>query len=199
MQRAEKAQARRKKRTELLVETSNANAPLPKDRRYPVIYADPPWQYDHMISVSREIENQYQTMTIEAICALDVAALTTPDAMLFLWVPPSFLHKGIRVIEAWGFSYLTSMVWDKMKMGMGYYACQRHEHLLLACRGKAIVPSPSALSPSVIAVKRGKHSEKPAEFYALIERMYPTLPKIELFARSRRNGWGRWGNQLEAA
>ena len=197
--RSERAGARRAARTEKLVQISNANAPLPKDRKYPVIYADPPWQYDHLVSVSREIENQYPTMSIEDICAMPVGDLTTPDAMLFLWAPPSFLHKGIRVIEAWGFAYLTSMVWDKQKIGMGYYARQQHEHVLLAYRGTAIVPDPYALSTSIVSAPRGEHSEKPAAFYEIIERMYPELPKVELFARSKRDGWATWGNQSEAA
>jgi 16S rRNA G966 N2-methylase RsmD len=79
--RAAKAKKRRKKRDEELINLSNANAPLAADRLYPIIYADPPWQYDHMISVSREIENQYPTMDIDAICALDVAALAAPDTI----------------------------------------------------------------------------------------------------------------------
>ena len=194
--RATRANNRRAERTERLIELSNANAPLVSDRRYPIIYADPPWEYDHLISVSREIENQYPTMDIDAICALPVNDTATEDAMLFLWVPPSFLHKGIRVIEAWGFNYLTSMVWDKMVMGMGYYARQQHEHLLLASRGTAIVPDPSSLSSSVVSAKRTEHSAKPAKFYDIIENMYPALPKIELFARNERPGWSTFGNQV---
>jgi len=197
--RSKRAKKRRAARNAKLIEISNADAPLPEDRRYPVLYADPPWQYDHMISDSRAIENHYPTMSIEAICALQVAQLATDDAMLFLWVPPSFLHKGIRVIEAWGFSYLTSMVWDKQTIGMGYYVRQQHEHVLLAHKGTAIVPDPSTLSPSIVSTPRGKHSEKPAVFHEIIERMYPSLPKIELFARDVREGWAAWGNQAQAA
>ena len=169
------------------------------DKRYSILYADPPWQYDHPISSTRRVENQYPTMDIDAICLLPVGTLAADRAMLFLWVPPSFLHKGLRVIEAWGFEFLTSMVWDKQRDGMGYYARQRNEHLLVAHFGDPIVPAPSNLSSSIIAAPRGKHSEKPVEFRAAIERMYPRLPKIELFARASNKGWATWGNEVNAA
>jgi N6-adenosine-specific RNA methylase IME4 len=138
-------------------------------------------------------------MDIEAICALPVASITAERSMLFLWVPPSFLHKGLRVVGAWGFEFLTSMVWDKERDGMGYYARQRHEHLLLAHHGDPLVPAPSTLSSSIIAAPRKKHSEKPVEFRQAIQRMYPGLPKIELFRREACAGWAGWGNQILAA
>jgi len=178
---------------------SEQHALFPEER-YPVIYADPPWQYDHALSTTRQIENQYPTMDIDAICSLPVESISADRAMLFLWVPPSFLHKGLKVIEAWGFSFLTSMVWDKERDGMGYYVRQRHENLLFACRGEGIVPAPSTLSSSIVSAPRGEHSVKPEKFAELIERMYPGLPKIELFRRGKpRDGWAAWGNQALAA
>jgi N6-adenosine-specific RNA methylase IME4 len=159
------------------------------------VYADPPWRYDHPYSAGREIENHYPTMTHEDICALPVAEICTPDAMLFLWVPSPLLRKGMSVLEAWGFEYLTCAVWDKQKIGMGIYLRQQHEQVLLASRGTPIVPAPSQLSSSVISVPRGAHSAKPEVFYEIIERMYPMLPKIELFSRGRRAGWDAWGNE----
>lgn len=194
--RSERAKERRAERTERLIELSKIEAPLPQ-KRFPIIYADPPWQYDHLISVSREIEEQYPTMSIEEICSMGIQDITTPDAMLFLWVPPSFLPKGLLVISSWGFSYLTSMVWDKQKIGLGYYARQQHEHILIAGKGTPIVPDPSTLSPSIISAKRTEHSKKPVQMYEVIERMYPKLPKIELFSRKPRDGWEAWGNEAE--
>jgi N6-adenosine-specific RNA methylase IME4 len=198
--RAERAAERRGERMQKLKAISANDTEIEAGLgRYPIIYADPPWQYDHLISVSREIEEQYPTLPIDQICALPVSTIATDDAMLFLWVPPSFLHKGVRVIEAWGFTYLTQMVWNKEVIGMGYYARQQHENVLIAARGKAIVPAPSSLSPSVISARRGTHSVKPEQFYRVIEGMYPGLPKIELFARAPRAGWAAWGNQAGAA
>jgi N6-adenosine-specific RNA methylase IME4 len=196
--RTRKATERRKQRDARLVEISRGNSPLSADRRYPIIYADPPWQYDRPFSVSREIENHYPTLSIEEICELPVASLATPDAMLFLWAPSPLLLKGMRVIEQWGFEYLTCAVWVKDKIGMGTYFRQQHELLLLAKRGTTITPDPSKLSSSVLSAPRRSHSEKPAEGYELIERMYPELPKIELFARGGRAGRDVWGNQAAA-
>lgn len=196
--RTERADEKRAARTELLVNLSNRNAPLP-DRRYPIIYADPPWQYDFSPSNDRAIENHYPTMPIEDILALDVASIATPDAMLFLWAPPSFIKKGLAVLEAWGFELATSLVWVKDRIGTGIYVRQRHEYLLLGKRGQPITPRPGSQPDSVIEAPRQEHSAKPPEAYALIERMYPNLPKIELFARAPRDGFDAWGNQAEAA
>lgn len=197
--RADRADKKRAARTEMLIELSNKNAPLPADRKYPIIYADPPWQYDFSPSNDRSVENHYPTMPIEDICAMDVASLATPDAMLFLWAPPSFIKKGIMVLEAWGFELATSMVWVKDKIGTGIYVRQRHEYLLLGKRGQPITPRPGSQPDSVIEAPRGEHSSKPKEVYALIERMYPGLPKIELFCREPFEGFDAWGNQAEAA
>lgn len=119
--------------------------------------------------------------------------------MLFLWVPPSFIKKGIAVLEAWGFELASSMVWDKEKIGTGIYFRQQHEYLLLGKRGNPITPTPGTQPRSVWREPRGEHSAKPDGFYGLIETMYPGLPKIELFSRSPRDGWAAWGNQAHAA
>jgi len=91
------------------------------------------------------------------------------------------------------------MCWVKDKIGMGYYARNRHELLLIAKRGNMPVPQPSDRPDSVVSAPRQAHSAKPDEFYAIIERMYPGVPKIELFSRGKRDGWAVWGNQLENA
>jgi N6-adenosine-specific RNA methylase IME4 len=101
--------------------------------------------------------------------------------------------------EAAGFRTWKPIVWDKVKIGMGYHARNQHELLLVAKRGEIPPPPIEARASSVIHAARGEHSEKPVEFYELIERMYPTLPRIELFARAARDGWGSWGNQAPGA
>jgi N6-adenosine-specific RNA methylase IME4 len=166
--------------------------------RHPIIYADPPWRYEHAESRTREIENQYPTMELEAICALPVHEVTTDDAVLFLWATSPKLAEAMHVIEAWGFTYRTCMVWDKERIGMGYYARQQHELLLIATKGQPPAPAPEARPPSVIRAPRGEHSAKPERFYEIIEGMYGPLPKLELFCRSPRSGWKVWGNQSAA-
>lgn len=170
--------------------------PLPRGK-YRLIYADPPWRYEHIETESRAIENQYPTMSLDDICALPVPA--ADDAVLFLWATSPKLAESIKVIEAWGFDYRTCAVWDKEKIGMGYYFRQQHELLLVAARGSLPVPEPSDRVSSVIRVKRGGiHSRKPVQVIELLESMYPKFTKtdrIELFTREPRVGWAAWGNE----
>jgi N6-adenosine-specific RNA methylase IME4 len=188
---------RREGRIAKLVETSKNETPLTGELgRFPILYVDPPWRYEHIETESRAIENQYPTMALEEICALSVGKrLATDDAVLFLWATSPKLAEAMHVLDAWAFTYRTCMVWVKDKIGMGYYARQKHELLLIATRGEPPTPMPSDRPSSVVESPRGKHSEKPAIFYELIERMYPELARVELFARRARDGWARWGNE----
>ena len=90
------------------------------------------------------------------------------------------------------------MVWVKDRIGMGYYARQRHELLLIGRRGDLPVPEPADRPDSVVEAPLGRHSEKPTEVADLIRRMYPHLPRVELFARTSRDGWDAWGNEAAA-
>lgn len=161
-----------------------------------LVYADPPWRYEHVETESRAIENQYPTMSLDEICAFEVPA--ADDCVLFLWATSPKLAEAIQVIDAWKFDYRTCAVWDKEMIGMGYYFRQQHELLLVAGRGASPVPEPSDRVSSVIRVRRGVHSRKPTEVIAILESMYPSFTKpdrIELFAREPRVGWTTWGNE----
>jgi N6-adenosine-specific RNA methylase IME4 len=85
----------------------------------------------------------------------------------------------------------------KDKIGMGYYARQRHELLLVATKGAPGVPMPEDRYDSVIEAPRGQHSEKPHIVYDMLEAMYPTFRKLELFARNSRDTWHSWGNEVD--
>src|SRR5205085_7232899 len=125
-----------------------------------------------------------------------VAEITTPDAVLFLWSTCPKLDEAMQVIRGWGFRYRTMAVWAKDQIGMGYYFRQQTECLLLAVKGEPPVPLPENRPPSLFYAPRTDHSQKPEQAYDTIERMYPELRKIELFARGRpRAGWSVWGNQ----
>jgi len=197
--RTKKAGERRAGRIEKIVEISKGNAPLGQiAERYPVIYADPPWRYEHIETESRAIENQYPTMALDEIKALDLDAIALDDCVLFMWATSPKLGEAFDVLKAWGFDYRTCAVWDKQKIGMGYYFRQQHELLLVAVRGQPMTPAPADRPSSVLSFPRGEHSAKPVEVYELIEAMYPELPKLEMFCRSPRKGWGAWGNQAAA-
>jgi N6-adenosine-specific RNA methylase IME4 len=137
-------------------------------------------------------------MSLEDICALPVLNLASPDAVLFMWTTAPHLRESFDVLVAWGFEYKTCVVWVKDKIGLGYFVRNQHELLLVATRGDMPSPSPANRPPSVIIAPRREHSRKPDEAYDFIERMYPELPKIELFARNARDGWRVWGNQVPA-
>jgi N6-adenosine-specific RNA methylase IME4 len=167
--------------------------------KFAIILADPPWRYEHppMGGTGRSIENHYPTMPLEEICALPIAEIANDDALLFLWATAPKLYECMKVIDAWEFTYRTSMVWVKDKIGMGYYARNQHELLLVCRRGELPPPLESARPASVVEAPRDKHSEKPRIFYDVIDAMYPGLRKIELFNRGglNRKNWRAWGNQ----
>lgn len=175
-----------------------AVAELPPGK-HDVLYADPPWRYEFSSDPADEIENHYPTMDLDEICALPVADVAADDSVLFLWTTSPKLIEAATVLEAWGFTYRTSMVWDKEHIGMGYYARQQHEYLLIGTRGTPGTPAQSNRPPSVVRMRKGKHSAKPALFYDLIESMYPDRTYLELFARAEREGWKAWGFEATAA
>jgi N6-adenosine-specific RNA methylase IME4 len=117
---------------------------------------------------------------------------------LFLWSIIGQRDDAHAVIDAWGFTRKDEIVWHKLATpGRGAYTRHVHETLLIAIRGSWPPPSAKRRHPSVITVERGRHSEKPDVFYEVIEHMYPGAHRrLELFARSRREGWTSWGNQL---
>ena len=165
--------------------------------RFPLIYADPPWRYDFCPDDEDAVENRYPTMALADICALPVSKAALEDCVLLLWATSPKLEDGFQVIKAWGFTYRTCAVWNKEWTGQGYFFRQQHELLLIATRGNVPVPEPQNRPPSIFAERRTAHSRKPEIAYQLIERMYPELPKLELFARQQRAGWAVWGNQAK--
>jgi N6-adenosine-specific RNA methylase IME4 len=164
---------------------------------YGVILADPPWRfepYSRETGLDRSPENHYPTMATTDIQALVVPA--APNCVLFLWATVPMLVSALHVMNAWGFAYRSNMVWTKPRFGTGYWFRNQHELLLLGVRGKVPAPSPGDREASVLAAPLGAHSEKPEEVAAMIERFFPNLPKLEMFARRRRAGWDSWGNEV---
>lgn len=169
------------------------------DNKYRVIYADPPWFYGNMQHSKEEqettIDSHYPMMKLEEICAMSIKDITENSAVLFLWTTSPKLFEAKEVIEAWGFEYKASMVWDKVKHNVGYYVSVRHEFLLIATKGSCL-PEVKKLYDSVYMEERTEHSKKPKYFIDLIDELYPNGKRIELFCRNPKKGWDVYGNQL---
>ncbi len=176
--------------------TALGSNPLPKEQ-YRVIYADPPWKYaDELIEGYGAAEHHYPTMTAEELSALKVSELAATDAVLFLWATVPMLPDSLKVIAAWGFTYKTLFVWDKVKHNYGHYNSVRAELLLICTRGSCL-PDSDKLPDSVVTIERSeKHSEKPEEFRELIDSLYTSGSRVELFARKKVTGWDAWGNEI---
>jgi N6-adenosine-specific RNA methylase IME4 len=159
--------------------------------KFHVIYADAPWSYgehgNQPGSQSRE-RDHYPVMELSEICALPVKDWAEENAVLFLWTPSPMLKKAFEVIDAWGFEYKASFVWDKVDHNMGHYNSVRHEFLLVCTKGQC-QPDVRKLFDSVVTEPRTQHSRKPAKFYDIIETLYPNGRRLELFCR----GSGREG------
>jgi N6-adenosine-specific RNA methylase IME4 len=185
------------RRIERLEEIGDAAELGALGKSWPIILADPPWRYENppIGASNRSVENHYPTMSLEEIATLRIDEIAANDAVLYLWATAPKLRECMEVIKAWGFVYRTNLVWIKDKIGMGFHARNQHELLLIAKRGSIPPPAEDDRVSSVVYADRLEHSVKPAIFYELIERFYPTLPKIELFARGAREGWASWGNQ----
>jgi N6-adenosine-specific RNA methylase IME4 len=169
--------------------------PFP-DKKYSIIYADPPWSYDND-PPSRSVTNHYGVMTLDDICALPVKEISEKNAMLFLWTTITHLRECFNVIDSWGFEYKSNIVWDKQIAGTGYWTRSQHEFLMICKKGNIKCPLPENISPSLYSEKRKEHSKKPRYFRSMIERQYPNLTnRIELFSRDKIEGWDCWGNEV---
>ena len=171
---------------------------------YSIIYADPPWQYQRN-KVQGAAENHYPTMGIDELCALPVADLAAPDSALFLWATFPQLPEALRLIEAWGFTYKSvAFVWlkknrkaDSWFYGLGFWTRGNAEVCLLGVspgfRAKDQIRSHRV--HQVIEAPFEGHSKKPAETRRRIVELLGDVPRLEMFARDRAQGWDAWGNE----
>lgn len=178
-----------------------------RGRKFGTILADPPWQFQNRtgkVAPEHRRLNRYGTMALEEICALPVADIAADPAHLYLWVPNALLPDGLKVMEAWGFTYKSNLVWRKIRKdggsdgrGVGFYFRNVTELLLFGVRGKnARTLSPGRSQVNYLESRKREHSRKPDEQYQIIESCSPG-PRLELFSRGVRKGWTVWGNQAD--
>jgi N6-adenosine-specific RNA methylase IME4 len=174
------------------------------DKKYQIIYADPPWNFKvwskNTGKGGRCPDKHYPTMSLDEIKNLPVPS--DNNCALFIWVTYPMLQEGFETIKAWGFSYRTvAFTWAKLNpkglgfsIGLGYWTRANPEICLLATRGtiKRIDKS----IPNLLVSPRREHSRKPDEIRDRIVKLVGDLPRIELFARQKTEGWDVWGNEV---
>lgn len=176
-------------------------------KQFYTILADPPWQFQNRtgkVAPEHKRLNRYGTMNLKQIMELPVSDLTEETAHLYLWVPNALLPEGLKVMEAWGFSYKSNIVWHKIRKdggsdgrGVGFYFRNVTELVLFGVKGKnARTQQPGRTQVNYLATRKREHSRKPDEFYDIVESCSPG-PYLELFARGPRPGWSSWGDQAE--
>lgn len=176
-----------------------------KGRRFVTILADPPWRFTNRtgkMAPEHKRLSRYETMTVEEICSLPVSEVAGERAHLYLWVPNALLPWGLQVMDAWGFTYKSNIIWHKVRKdggsdgrGVGFYFRNVTEMILFGVRGKNIrTLAPGRRQVNLLATRKQEHSRKPDEQYAIIESCSEG-PYLELFARGRREGWASWGAQ----
>ena len=180
-------------------------------KKYQVIYADPPWSFS-----SRELQTysgkrftsmdkHYKTQEIGWIASLLVKDIVAEDAALFLWSTDAHIPEALDVINRWGFSYITvAFVWSKLTnqgkeaWTLGAWTLKNCELCLLGTRGRMLKLKKENNVRQLIRAERTKHSKKPQEVRENIDRLFGDIPRVELFAREKHEGWDVWGNEVES-
>ena len=173
---------------------------------FSTVLADPPWRFSNRtgkVAPEHKRLDRYDTMSLEDIMNLPVRGVTAKNAHLYLWVPNALLKEGLQVLEAWGFRYVSNIVWAKRRKdggpdgrGVGFYFRNVTEILLFGVKGSLRTLPPGRSQVNMIESRKREHSRKPDEQYPLIEGCSPG-PYLEMFARNARAGWAVWGNEAD--
>jgi len=184
--------------------------PLP-NKKYDIIYADPPWDYNgklqfdktsttkENLDLSRKIfissaAFKYPTLKLIELCKLPLSNIIKDDCLLFMWATNPQLENAIKLGNAWGFEFKTvAFIWNKMNHNPGQYTLSNCELCLVFKHGKIPTPRGARNIQQLISIPRQAHSAKPIEVLNNISSMFPTQKKIELFARQKNKGWDSWG------
>lgn len=174
--------------------------PFP-NKKYQIIYADPPWSYNDKMSGHGGAVDEYQTQSKNWICDLPVKDISEKDSVLFLWAVSPLLQEALEVVKAWGFKYITvAFVWSKhtknkkKASNLGRWTMGNVEVCLLGRKGK-----PQRICKNIkqlVEAERTRHSAKPDEVRKRIVKLMGDISRIELFARQKTDGWDVWGNEV---
>lgn len=181
------------------------------NKKYDIIYADPPWDYNGKLQFDRSSKSvekinlsrnifissatfKYPTLKTSELMRIPIQQIAKDDCLLFMWTSNPHLAQAIELGEAWGFEYRTvAFVWDKMSHNPGKYTLSNCELCLVFKRGRIPSPRGARNIQQLVRSPRKEHSEKPIEVMQAIEKMFPTQERIEIFARRKTEGWSTWG------
>lgn len=177
------------------------------DQRFGTVLADPPWQFQNKtgkVAPEHKRLARYTTLATPEIMSLPISSIAAETAHLYLWVPNALLPEGLSVMQEWGFTYKSNIVWHKIRKdggsdgrGVGFYFRNVTELILFGVRGKnARTREAGRRQVNLIAAQKREHSRKPDELYKIIEECSHG-PYLEVFARGVRQGWNQWGNQAD--
>lgn len=186
------------------------------DKKYNIIYADPPWSYNDKLGDKKNYgsaTSSYKTMSTKEIISMPIPGISAKDCVLFIWAVSPLLPEAIEVIKAWGFTYKTvAFNWVKVSANgeflsnMGRWTMGNCELCLLATKGSLKRKRKDIKQLQILV--RSSHSKKPDKIRKLITELMGDIPRIELFARgdktkdlfnfNRFDGWDTWGNQVES-
>jgi len=171
---------------------------------FSTVLADPPWRFKNRtgkVAPEHRRLSRYDTMTVPQICALPVSELLAETAHLYLWAPNALIAEGLQVMEAWGFTYKTNLVWAKRRRdggpdgrGVGFYFRNTTELILFGVKGSMRTLAPGRRQANIIETRKREHSRKPDELYDVVEACSPG-PYLEMFARHARRGWSVFGDE----
>jgi N6-adenosine-specific RNA methylase IME4 len=179
------------------------------NKKYNIIYADPPWSFS-----SKELQKyggvrftsmdkHYPTQSKDWIKNLSVKDISEDDSALFMWTTDAHIKEAIETIESWGFKYVTvAFVWEKLTStgktvaNLGAWTMKNYELCLFGTKGGMLKHKQVNNICQKVAAERTKHSKKPDEVRKRIEDLFGDLPRIELFARQKTDGWDVWGNEV---
>lgn len=170
-------------------------------KKYKTIVIDPPWNLTSMSEVAWKMDSplldKYPTMSLKQLIKLPINSLSDVDASLFLWCTHTTLPNALELMKSWGFKYHCLITWDK---GGGFSLWgfhRRTEFLIYGYKGHINLKQKGKYIPTLVTEKKTKHSKKPLAIYELLESN-AAAPYLELFARSKREGWDVWGNEVES-
>ena len=195
IKKEEKKIERDKKIEEVKAKIEEENLVI-EDKKYHVIAIDPPWAYEEkggFSSLEYDAESNrgavdYPTMTVEQIKKIELPE--AEDCVLFLWTTHAFLRDSFEILEQWGYKYKATLVWDKVKMGIGRTVRMQVEFCLIGIKGNPIINGSS--ERDIITESRREHSRKPEAFYEMVERMC-IGNKLDYFSRQNRINWEHYG------